>query len=147
MAFCRWRRFFAAHCRMPLLLLESLGSVAALSLPLRTRPHPPCCCRELGASGVRALLAVPISFVSEHIETLEEIDCEYRCGGAARCDAVQQGAMWGVCVCVMLQQCLCMDQHICEPVVCALMRPRGSRPLPASPSHLYRSCASCCPTR
>jgi ferrochelatase len=35
-------------------------------------------CRELGASGVKSLLAVPISFVSEHIETLEEIDMEYR---------------------------------------------------------------------
>ena len=36
------------------------------------------CCRELGASGCKSLLAVPISFVSEHIETLEEIDMEYR---------------------------------------------------------------------
>lgn len=34
--------------------------------------------RELGASGVNSLLAVPVSFVSEHIETLEEIDMEYR---------------------------------------------------------------------
>ena len=34
--------------------------------------------RELGAAGVKSLLAVPISFVSEHIETLEEMDCEYR---------------------------------------------------------------------
>ncbi|CAM8937236.1 unnamed protein product [Rhodiola kirilowii] len=33
---------------------------------------------ELGQKGVKALLAVPISFVSEHIETLEEIDVEYR---------------------------------------------------------------------
>jgi hypothetical protein len=37
--------------------------------------------RELGERGVKSLLAVPISFVSEHIETLEEIDCEYRWGG------------------------------------------------------------------
>lgn len=36
------------------------------------------CCRGLAAEGVDSLLAVPISFVSEHIETLEEIDCEYR---------------------------------------------------------------------
>jgi ferrochelatase len=35
-------------------------------------------CRDLGASGCQSLLAVPISFVSEHIETLEEIDMEYR---------------------------------------------------------------------
>ena len=34
--------------------------------------------RELGANGVKSLLAVPVSFVSEHIETLEEIDMEYR---------------------------------------------------------------------
>jgi len=33
--------------------------------------------RELGASGVEELVVVPISFVSEHIETLEEIDEEY----------------------------------------------------------------------
>lgn len=34
--------------------------------------------RELGARGCKSMLAVPISFVSEHIETLEEIDMEYR---------------------------------------------------------------------
>ncbi|KAI3849906.1 hypothetical protein MKW98_026820 [Papaver atlanticum] len=28
--------------------------------------------------GVKSLLAVPVSFVSEHIETLEEIDMEYK---------------------------------------------------------------------
>ncbi|KAL7150819.1 hypothetical protein ABFS83_05G139000 [Erythranthe nasuta] len=33
---------------------------------------------ELGRQGVKSLLAVPVSFVSEHIETLEEIDMEYR---------------------------------------------------------------------
>ncbi|KAJ3675315.1 hypothetical protein LUZ60_004357 [Juncus effusus] len=33
---------------------------------------------ELGKRGVKDLLAVPISFVSEHIETLEEIDVEYK---------------------------------------------------------------------
>ncbi|CAA0821301.1 Ferrochelatase-1- chloroplastic/mitochondrial [Striga hermonthica] len=33
---------------------------------------------ELGQRGVKSLLAVPVSFVSEHIETLEEIDMEYR---------------------------------------------------------------------
>lgn len=33
---------------------------------------------ELGARGVRDLLVIPISFVSEHIETLQEIDIEYR---------------------------------------------------------------------
>lgn len=33
---------------------------------------------ELGQKGVTSLLAVPVSFVSEHIETLEEIDMEYK---------------------------------------------------------------------
>ncbi|GAB4854430.1 hypothetical protein Ancab_023013 [Ancistrocladus abbreviatus] len=33
---------------------------------------------ELGQRGVKNLLAVPVSFVSEHIETLEEIDMEYK---------------------------------------------------------------------
>lgn len=36
------------------------------------------CHRQLGANGCRAMLAVPVSFVSEHIETLEEMDMEYR---------------------------------------------------------------------
>lgn len=42
------------------------------------KPYTDDSIRELGASGVKRLLAVPISFVSEHIETLEEIDMEYR---------------------------------------------------------------------
>merc|ERR1712146_57650 len=33
---------------------------------------------ELGENGVKNLVVVPVSFVSEHIETLEEIDMEYR---------------------------------------------------------------------
>ncbi|NJL67960.1 MAG: ferrochelatase [Oscillatoriales cyanobacterium RU_3_3] len=33
---------------------------------------------ELAENGVKDLLVVPISFVSEHIETLQEIDMEYR---------------------------------------------------------------------
>ncbi len=33
---------------------------------------------ELAASGVKTLVVVPISFISEHIETLQEIDMEYR---------------------------------------------------------------------
>ncbi|KVH98255.1 Ferrochelatase [Cynara cardunculus var. scolymus] len=33
---------------------------------------------ELGQEGVKSILAVPVSFVSEHIETLEEIDMEYK---------------------------------------------------------------------
>ncbi|MDG2989760.1 ferrochelatase [Candidatus Synechococcus calcipolaris G9] len=33
---------------------------------------------ELGAAGAKHLVVVPISFISEHIETLQEIDIEYR---------------------------------------------------------------------
>ncbi|QDZ39738.1 ferrochelatase [Euhalothece natronophila Z-M001] len=33
---------------------------------------------ELGEKGIKQLLVIPISFVSEHIETLQEIDIEYR---------------------------------------------------------------------
>lgn len=33
---------------------------------------------DLARQGVRRVLAVPVSFVSDHIETLEEIDIEYR---------------------------------------------------------------------
>lgn len=42
------------------------------------RPYTDDVLPQLGASGVRNLVVVPISFVSEHIETLEEIDIEYR---------------------------------------------------------------------
>merc|ERR1712194_943863 len=42
------------------------------------RPYTDDVLPELGVSGVQNLVVVPISFVSEHIETLEEIDIEYR---------------------------------------------------------------------
>ncbi|XP_020201949.1 ferrochelatase-2, chloroplastic [Cajanus cajan] len=42
------------------------------------RPYTDETIVELGKKGVKSLLAVPISFVSEHIETLEEIDVEYK---------------------------------------------------------------------
>jgi ferrochelatase len=42
------------------------------------RPYTDDALRELGEQGVKDLVVVPISFVSEHIETLEEIDIEYR---------------------------------------------------------------------
>jgi ferrochelatase len=42
------------------------------------RPYTDDVLPELGAQGVKNLVVVPISFVSEHIETLEEIDIEYR---------------------------------------------------------------------
>jgi ferrochelatase len=42
------------------------------------QPYTDIAIAELAAQGVKELVVVPISFVSEHIETLEEIDMEYR---------------------------------------------------------------------
>lgn len=42
------------------------------------KPYTEDAIPELAAKGVDELLVVPISFVSEHIETLQEIDMEYR---------------------------------------------------------------------
>lgn len=42
------------------------------------RPYTEETLKTLGDGGVKNLVVVPISFVSEHIETLEEIDIEYR---------------------------------------------------------------------
>ncbi|MBF2063007.1 MAG: ferrochelatase [Calothrix sp. C42_A2020_038] len=42
------------------------------------RPYTEDAIEELGEKGVKTLVVVPISFVSEHIETLQEIDIEYR---------------------------------------------------------------------
>ena len=42
------------------------------------RPYTDDTIKQLCKEGVDALVVVPISFVSEHIETLEEIDMEYR---------------------------------------------------------------------
>ncbi|MEM8804987.1 MAG: ferrochelatase [Cyanobacteria bacterium P01_G01_bin.38] len=42
------------------------------------KPYTEDAIADLGAKGVHDLVVVPISFVSEHIETLQEIDIEYR---------------------------------------------------------------------
>lgn len=42
------------------------------------KPYTEDALHDLGSAGVNDLVVVPISFVSEHIETLEEIDIEYR---------------------------------------------------------------------
>lgn len=42
------------------------------------KPYTEDALAELGRQNVKDLLVVPISFVSEHIETLQEIDLEYR---------------------------------------------------------------------
>jgi protoporphyrin/coproporphyrin ferrochelatase len=41
------------------------------------QPYTDDSLEELGAKGVKELVVVPISFISEHIETLQEIDIEY----------------------------------------------------------------------
>ncbi|CAL9131765.1 unnamed protein product [Musa textilis] len=66
--------------------LETRGITNAYTLAYQSRVGPVEWLRpytdetivELGQKGVKSLLAVPISFVSEHIETLEEIDVEYK---------------------------------------------------------------------
>ncbi|NCJ06425.1 ferrochelatase [Synechococcales cyanobacterium C] len=42
------------------------------------KPYTDDVIQELGSQGVKELVVVPISFISEHIETLQEIDMEYR---------------------------------------------------------------------
>jgi ferrochelatase len=42
------------------------------------KPYTEDALAELGAAGIKEILVIPISFVSEHIETLQEIDIEYR---------------------------------------------------------------------
>lgn len=66
--------------------LRSRGIINSHTLAYQSRvgpvewlkPYTDESIRQLGKDGVKSMLAVPISFVSEHIETLEEIDCEYR---------------------------------------------------------------------
>jgi ferrochelatase len=67
-------------------LVEKLGHANPFTLAYQSRvgpvewlkPYTEDALRELGEQGVKELVVVPISFVSEHIETLEEIDIEYR---------------------------------------------------------------------
>ncbi|NDJ16378.1 ferrochelatase [Myxacorys almedinensis] len=42
------------------------------------KPYTEDAIEDLAAQGIKTLAVVPISFVSEHIETLQEIDMEYR---------------------------------------------------------------------
>ena len=42
------------------------------------KPYTEDALEELGEQGVKDMVVVPISFVSEHIETLQEVDIEYR---------------------------------------------------------------------
>ena len=67
-------------------LQQQLGHTNPFTLAYQSRvgpvewlkPYTEDALQELGEQGVKDLVVVPISFVSEHIETLEEIDMEYR---------------------------------------------------------------------
>ena len=68
------------------LIMKTLGRQNDRSLAYQSKvgpiewlkPYTEDAIVELAAKGVTELVVVPISFVSEHIETLEEIDIEYR---------------------------------------------------------------------
>ncbi|NJL01887.1 MAG: ferrochelatase [Spirulinaceae cyanobacterium SM2_1_0] len=68
------------------LIMQTLNRANAHTLAYQSRvgpvewlrPYTEDALAELGTQGVRRILVVPISFVSEHIETLQEIDIEYR---------------------------------------------------------------------
>lgn len=68
------------------LIMQTLGRSNPHTLAYQSRvgpvawlqPYTEDAIIALAAQGVKNLLVVPISFVSEHIETLQEIDMEYR---------------------------------------------------------------------
>lgn len=68
------------------LIMQTLNRPNAYTLAYQSRvgpvewlqPYTEDAIEKLGAEGVKDLLVVPISFVSEHIETMQEIDIEYR---------------------------------------------------------------------
>ena len=67
-------------------LSKSFGHSNPYSLAYQSRvgpeewikPYTEEVLEQLGNEGLKDLVVVPISFVSEHIETLQEIDMEYR---------------------------------------------------------------------
>jgi protoporphyrin/coproporphyrin ferrochelatase len=68
------------------LIMETLNRSNSHTLAYQSRvgpvewlkPYTEDALIELGEQGIKELLVVPISFVSEHIETLQEIDIEYK---------------------------------------------------------------------
>jgi ferrochelatase len=68
------------------LIMQTLNRPNAHTLAYQSRvgpvewlqPYTEDAIPELGKQGVQDMVVVPISFVSEHIETLQEIDIEYR---------------------------------------------------------------------
>jgi protoporphyrin/coproporphyrin ferrochelatase len=67
-------------------IMKTLGRSNQYTLAYQSRvgpvewlqPYTDEAIESLAAKGIKELVVVPISFVSEHIETLEEIDIEYR---------------------------------------------------------------------
>jgi protoporphyrin/coproporphyrin ferrochelatase len=72
------------HCTE--LIMQALGRPNAHTLAYQSKvgpiewlqPYTEDAIKELAEKGTSNLVVVPISFVSEHIETLQEIDIEYR---------------------------------------------------------------------
>ena len=72
------------HCTE--LIMQALDRPNAYTLAYQSRvgpvewlqPYTEDAIEQLAQQGVKDLVVVPISFVSEHIETLQEIDMEYR---------------------------------------------------------------------
>ncbi|WP_421655921.1 ferrochelatase [Leptothermofonsia sp. ETS-13] len=68
------------------LIMQTLNRPNAHTLAYQSRvgpvewlqPYTEDALKELAEQGVKDMVVVPISFVSEHIETLQEIDMEYR---------------------------------------------------------------------
>ncbi|MDV2992795.1 MAG: Ferrochelatase [Chroococcidiopsis sp. SAG 2025] len=68
------------------LIMQTLNRSNSYTLAYQSRvgpvewlqPYTEDAIQELGQQGVQDMVVVPISFVSEHIETLQEIDMEYR---------------------------------------------------------------------
>jgi len=75
-----------ASVRFTMARLRALGYTNNYTLAYQSRvgpvewlrPYTDDVIRQLGSEGVTDMVVVPVSFVSEHIETLEEIDMEYR---------------------------------------------------------------------
>jgi len=68
---------------------------------------------KLGEEGLKNLVVVPVSFVSEHIETLEEIDMEYReiaveagITNFKRCPALNSDPLFIQCLVDMTEEAL-----------------------------------------
>ncbi|NJK33659.1 MAG: ferrochelatase [Oscillatoriales cyanobacterium SM2_2_1] len=66
------RQHHHVYCAHTLAYQSRVGPVEWL------KPYTEEAIAHLAARGIRNLLVVPISFVSEHIETLQEVDMEYR---------------------------------------------------------------------